>query len=229
MGLSTTKPDRTICDWPKDVEEFLDSLQLDKVGLIGYSAGGPYALACCAFLPHRLNRVAVVSSVGPPNTPNATRVMPAIYKLAWFLAAYWPSMLSRIIVSGAEKARLDPIDFHRQDISLCPPYDREMMQRHDVEAMFCESIVELYGRHQELEIAREFNAYGRDWGFNLEDLGCVRNIIRVWHGDKDQGSTLAMGEYIANQIKCNLVVHPDKGHMLYFEIFKDVVEWLNEM
>ena len=46
IGLSESLPGRRLLDWPADVAELADRLELDRFSIIGWSGGGPYALAC---------------------------------------------------------------------------------------------------------------------------------------------------------------------------------------
>lgn len=48
FGLSDSDPGRTIEDWPTDVSALMDSLSIDRFGTVGFSGGGPFALACAA-------------------------------------------------------------------------------------------------------------------------------------------------------------------------------------
>ncbi|KAJ1547820.1 hypothetical protein HK096_010885, partial [Nowakowskiella sp. JEL0078] len=45
LGISSEKPGRTILDWADDVQEFVKALHIPRFSVLGYSAGGPYALA----------------------------------------------------------------------------------------------------------------------------------------------------------------------------------------
>ena len=49
-GLSDFQNGREIVDWPDDVSELADALQLDQFALLAISGGGPYGenLRCCA-------------------------------------------------------------------------------------------------------------------------------------------------------------------------------------
>ena len=60
FGLSDSKPERTVLDWPSDVAVFADAFKLDRFSVVGFSAGGPYSLACGYAMP---DRVAVVGLV----------------------------------------------------------------------------------------------------------------------------------------------------------------------
>ncbi|KAL2913704.1 hypothetical protein HK105_206720 [Polyrhizophydium stewartii] len=220
LGLSTPQPGRTILDMADDVEELLDQIGLERVSVIGYSAGGPYALATAFRLPHRVTRVAIVSSVSPRQAPKVYTGMPVTYRLAWFFAAHAPWLLGTIVRLSGSTARADPVAYHRQDVDAMPESDRPIATSPEVEAMFVESIVETFGREQDAVMAHEYGLWGKPWGFDLAD---IKAPVRVWHGAKDTGATLPMGQYIAARIGCDIVVDPEAGHMLYFTVFKDII------
>jgi pimeloyl-ACP methyl ester carboxylesterase len=68
-GLSEFNSGRQILDWPDDVLELADALQLDRYAALGYSGGGPYAAACAFKIPERLTATAIVSGMGPADAP----------------------------------------------------------------------------------------------------------------------------------------------------------------
>ncbi len=59
-GLSDFQPGRRMLDWPDDVCELADALQLDTFAVLGISGGGPYAAACAYKIPQRLTATAIV-------------------------------------------------------------------------------------------------------------------------------------------------------------------------
>jgi pimeloyl-ACP methyl ester carboxylesterase len=66
-----------------DVEEMLDQLELDRVAVIGWSGGGPYALACAALLPGRVSSVTTICSPSAPENgtsddPGVTAIEDAV-------------------------------------------------------------------------------------------------------------------------------------------------------
>ena len=46
----------TMCGWTDDVIQLADALGLDRFGVIGWSSGATYALACAAVIPDRVTR-----------------------------------------------------------------------------------------------------------------------------------------------------------------------------
>jgi pimeloyl-ACP methyl ester carboxylesterase len=71
IGLSSFKRHRKIADWPADVAELADQLELERFGVVGWSGGGPYALACAASIAHRLSGAVSVAGVGRGDRPGA--------------------------------------------------------------------------------------------------------------------------------------------------------------
>ena len=64
-GLSDFKPRRTIPDWPDDVTELAEALNVGRFAVLGASGGGPYAAACAFKIPQRLAATAIVCGMGP--------------------------------------------------------------------------------------------------------------------------------------------------------------------
>ncbi len=58
IGLSTFKPNRTLLDWPDDIQQLADTLGIKQFAVAGGSAGGPYAAACAFRLPERVTALA---------------------------------------------------------------------------------------------------------------------------------------------------------------------------
>ena len=48
IGASDPCPDRTLADWPGDVEQLVAALSVEDHGLVAFSMGAPSALACAA-------------------------------------------------------------------------------------------------------------------------------------------------------------------------------------
>jgi pimeloyl-ACP methyl ester carboxylesterase len=60
-GLSSFQKQRTLLGWANDIKELADQLGLEQFAVTGWSAGGPYALACAYALPERVKAGALLS------------------------------------------------------------------------------------------------------------------------------------------------------------------------
>src|SRR6476661_4926987 len=57
-GSSTRRPGRTVADVVEDTTTVLDHLGVDRALVVGWSGGGPHALACAALMADRVPAVA---------------------------------------------------------------------------------------------------------------------------------------------------------------------------
>src|SRR5271165_3932842 len=74
-GLSTFQPGRRLVDWPGDVAQLADHLEIGDFAVMGISGGGPHAAVCAALLGRRVTAAAIVSGVGPLTDPRASEGM----------------------------------------------------------------------------------------------------------------------------------------------------------
>ena len=77
-GLSDPHPYNAVADWAADAAQVADTLDAERLGVIGLSGGGPYALSCAgtSALAGRVAAVAVVGGVTPSVGPDATATGP---------------------------------------------------------------------------------------------------------------------------------------------------------
>ena len=64
-GDSTRVPGRSVADLTAEVRHLSAALELRRLFVVGWSGGGPHALACAALLPDLAVRVATIGGVAP--------------------------------------------------------------------------------------------------------------------------------------------------------------------
>lgn len=106
FGHSTYDPDREFVDWPADVREATEALDLDEFAVLGVSGGGPYVLACTARLPERLTNVGIVSGHGPLDAPGATDGLSLVSRFGYATAPL-PFVLWTVMWFVIQSIRLD--------------------------------------------------------------------------------------------------------------------------
>jgi pimeloyl-ACP methyl ester carboxylesterase len=97
FGRSDPDPDRRIEDWSRDVSALMDALSVRQFGVLGFSGGGPFALACAATCP-RAGSLGLVSALVPG----------ADGGVFGSLACRMPSLLWLLFQLSAGIARLSP-------------------------------------------------------------------------------------------------------------------------
>ena len=199
MGLSRFKAGRHLLDWPDDVVELADSLQIDHFAVVGNSGGGPYALACAYKIPDRLTACGIVSGVGP---------------LAVFLFQRLPWLLTPMIgVMGhffrdEEHARKSLTWFTRS----WPEPDRQSLALPEIRAIIAASRAEAFRQGARGLTYDILLIEGRPWGFKLEDIAFP--TLYLWHGELDKDTPIAMGRAVAERLaQCKATYYPGEGHI----------------
>ena len=64
-GMSSPHPGRTLLDWVSDYVEWIGLVGLAPCPIVGWSGGGPYALACAVHSPECVTSVGLAASSAP--------------------------------------------------------------------------------------------------------------------------------------------------------------------
>lgn len=103
VGGSDFRAGRRLRDWPDDIAALVDALGIERFAVLGFSFGGPYALAVAHALGSRVRAMGPVSAMGPFDRPRATERMmpPTRLMFALALTAGW---LARPAVAGMTRS-----------------------------------------------------------------------------------------------------------------------------
>lgn len=209
IRLSSFQRKRRITDWPADVTAFADALELERFGVLGWSGGGPYALACAALVPDRLTLCGVAAGVAPPEMPGAIEGLSESDERLTRMAARSPLAARLTLATMGFLAKRTPAkarDSFERELS---PVDVETTRRYWPEefTLFTEVF-----RHGARGVTRDYALVWKTWGF---ELGEVSAPVRIWHGADDVTVPLAQSEWIADRLRdATLEVVPAEGHFL---------------
>ena len=213
MGLSSFQPGRRIGDWPADVAALADALGIERFAVLGYSGGGPYALACAQKISKRLTAAGIAAGEGPADQPGiyeginpqalqfmqTAREKPGQFRLTWSMVCamsrYAPSLLAR---RGGFFTGL-------------PEADKVVIQKHPelaqaLHAAMIES-VRAGPRGPQWDAALAVSP----WDFQVDTIS-IR--IHLWQGECDRNVSPAAGRYFARTIpKYCAIFLTDEGHV----------------
>jgi pimeloyl-ACP methyl ester carboxylesterase len=206
-GISDFKPDRKILDWPDDVVELAEALNLDQFAVLGISGGGPYAGACAFKIPNRITATAIVCGMGPAEAPGVKD------GIAWTFAAGRSWLMRRIMLTFMSFGlRKKPEVFISQANDAMKGPDKAVLlarpelMKQMIEVSFTEAF-----RQGIAGICHEAELYTQPWGFRLEDITAK---IHLWHGEQDENVPVSVGRYVANAIPdCEARFLEDEGHL----------------
>ncbi len=211
-GSSTRNPGRNVADVMPDVVAVLDQLGEDRFYTLGWSGGGPHALACAAMLPSRLIGAATVGGLAPYEAESLDWLggmgdeNVAGFRAALEGEAALQSILERI---GPAFASVGADEVASRLGNLVSDVDRSAISGEAASwlaAVFRESVrAGLWGWHDD-ELA-----FVRPWGFSVRD---IRVPVAIWQGLLDRQTPYAHGEWLASHIpRAHAHLLADQGHL----------------
>jgi pimeloyl-ACP methyl ester carboxylesterase len=211
-GTSTRNPGRSVADVAPDVAAVLDDLGAPRFYTLGWSGGGPHALACAVLIPERLIGAATVGGIAPHDAHGLD----------------WMAGMGQENVAGFTAALAGEDAIHRLLEQIGPTFatvtGEEMAARlgnlvSDVDRgaitgeaaawlaeVFRESVRSGFWGWEDDELA-----FVKPWGF---DLAQMKVPVAIWQGKQDRFTPFAHGEWLASHIPG---AHPDllgdQGHL----------------
>jgi pimeloyl-ACP methyl ester carboxylesterase len=197
-GSSTRQPGRSVADVVDDARAVLDHVGAERAVTVGWSGGGPHALACGALLGDRIRAVATLASVAPypaagldylagmgdENIEEFSAALESAEALIAFKERNWP-IFRAVTGDDVAEALGDLID----DV------DRGSLTGGFADwaaASFREALRESYWGWFDDDMA-----FVRPWGF---DVASIRVPVHVWQGRHDRMVPFAHGEWLAAHV-----------------------------
>ena len=197
-GSSTRREGRSVVDVVEDTVAVLDSIGAERCYMIGWSGGGPHALACAARLPDRVIATATIGGVAPypaegldwtagmgaENIEEFGAALAGAEQLIAFKEREAPAL--RVVtpdeVADAFGDLIDDVD------------------RGSLTGEFAAWVADLF--HEALRVGYwgwfdDDMAFVKPWGFALEE---IRTPVFVWQGAHDRMVPFAHGEWLAAHI-----------------------------
>jgi pimeloyl-ACP methyl ester carboxylesterase len=225
---STPQPGRSVADVAEDSEAVLDALGAERCAALGWSGGGPHALACAALLSERCVAAATIASIAPYGAAG----------LNWFAgmgqenidefgaAVKGEGPLSDFLETAAAGLRAVTGSEVADALGgLVTEVDRNAL-----EGEFAEVLAESFRRSVSSGIAgwREDDlAFTRPWGFELKS---IRVPVAIWQGAQDRMVPFDHGRWLAANIPgAQARLLDDEGHLSLVNHIDRILEDLVEL
>lgn len=219
VGLSDSRRNMTILDWADDVERLADHLGLDRFNIIGYSAGGPFALACAHKLRQRTNRIVLASTMAPFTSIWDLHDISASHRLLLSLSKYAPSLLRPILPLINLPRRID--SFYNELLKQMSPLDQAFLREPQIRSWIIEEMNENL-RQGDRHILRELLLITHDWGFELSE---VQVPVELWHGESDRAVPFTLVKRLEKMLPdCRAHYLPGAGHYLFFYCWEEIIK-----
>jgi pimeloyl-ACP methyl ester carboxylesterase len=222
-GRSDPKPAHRVADWPDDVEQLLDVLEIRECPVVGVSAGGPYALACAARLPHRVSRAGSVGGVAPAfHVPGVWEVLSEEWRAVVESALHDPFGALATARPRWQWLADDPDSIG--DPAGWPEVDRWLAEDSSMRVPLVASVREA-GRQGIDGYAWDQLACSLPWNFELHEVAVE---TWLWQGEEDSMTYRVEFELLCRRIPpAHGVLYPGEGHLLrrhWGEIFEALTD-----
>jgi pimeloyl-ACP methyl ester carboxylesterase len=211
-GSSTPQPGRTVASVAADTDAVLRALDVTDFVTLGWSGGGPHALACAALLPDRCRAAALVGGVAP-------RDATGFDWLAGMGAENLEEFAAAAAGATALEAFLEPVGRSLRSVTaegivagmgdLVDEVDRTATKG-EIADWLAASMRRAVAAGTEGWRDDDL-AFVDDWGIELSSISCP---VSVWQGEHDRMVPDSHARWLAEQIAgATLRLDPAEGHI----------------
>jgi pimeloyl-ACP methyl ester carboxylesterase len=227
---STPVPGRRVGDATADLAVVLDALGTAEFVTVGWSGGGPHALACAALLPGRCLAAATMAGVAPYQAEGLdwSQGMGSENVAEFQAALAGPEELTKFLEPAArEMASLTGADVVAGLGDLVSAADKAAVTGEFADYLAASFRAAVAGgvagwRDDDL-------AFVTDWDFTMADVGAGAPVA-VWQGDQDMMVPWSHGRWLATQIpgaRAHLL--PGEGHLTLVHTFGAILDDLLDL
>ena len=227
FGDSTRHAGRTVASCATDVAAIADHLEAERFITVGWSGGGPHAIACAALLSERVVSAATLAGVAPYDAEGLdwTAGMGEDNQIEYPLAVKDPKQLLEWMRPQVQVlSEVSPDDIFDATKSLISPVDKGSLT-----GGFAEMLARAF--HHAFEHGPwgwydDDLAFVQPWGFDLAEISIP---ISIWQGDHDLMVPRAHAEWMIEHIPTAVPqLRPEHGHLSLIENIGDIIDDLME-
>ncbi|HEY1509153.1 MAG TPA: alpha/beta fold hydrolase [Solirubrobacteraceae bacterium] len=207
---SGRQPGRTVADCAAQVAAIADQLGIGRFYTVGWSGGGPHALACAALLSDRVIAAATLASIAPRDAEGLDWLAGmGEENLQEFGAAESGQLIGFLDHMAADFTHVSPTQIHQAFGDLVSPID--------VAALTGE-FAQYLSDATRLAVSRgiwgwldDDLAILHDWGFSLDG---IERPVTIWQGGQDRMVPFDHGRWLADHVAgAGAQLLPDEGHL----------------
>jgi pimeloyl-ACP methyl ester carboxylesterase len=225
-GDSTRREGRSVADVVDDTRTVLDHLGAETAWILGWSGGGPHALACAALMPDRVRGTALIAGVAPYPADGLD-----------YLAGMGEENVEEFGAALAGPAALIPFkerawpvfrDMLPSEVATSFGDLVDEVDRGSVTGDFAEYLAALMHEGLKRSYWGWFDddmAFVKPWGF---EVGDIKAPVHVWQGAHDRMVPFGHGEWLAAHLG-NACPHllEGQGHLtLVVDTFPQILDEL---
>jgi pimeloyl-ACP methyl ester carboxylesterase len=195
---STRAEGRSVADCAADVQAIADALAIERFYNVGWSGGGPHALACAALLGERVIATGLLAGVAPLQAPGLDWLagMGQDNVEEFRATEAGPAALERFLAPHAqEMASASAADIQEAFGDLLSDVDREALTGGFAEFLAASSVRAVtHGVYGWLD---DDIAFMNEWGFALD---AIAGPVSIWQGRHDLMVPFDHGRWLAENV-----------------------------
>jgi pimeloyl-ACP methyl ester carboxylesterase len=217
FGLSDFNSNLSLLNWPDDVVDLADALNISNFSILGGSGGAPFTLACAYKIPDKINLCGIVSGLGPIKF--GIEDMAKNKRIELNLASEHPKLLKLMVklqlkfLNRLKNKDIEDIKkkFLKKGEDLPAP-DREFFENTEKLSLYLELMSEPF-RQGIMGPYHEAILFASPWGFDLEDISPDMQIFS-WHGELDTSVPIRMARTMCKAIpNCEIKIFNNEAHL----------------
>jgi pimeloyl-ACP methyl ester carboxylesterase len=210
VGLSDPVPRRPVAEYASELVALADAFGFDRFAVLGYSGGGPFALALAHGAAERLTTVGVASGMGQVGVWADRRDFETTDARFLDMAVERPWLARTILRTVSAMAKLSPKQAVASFAKELSPSDREVLREigepRAAMALFTHAF--LRGARG---VVDDYATLSGPWGFDVE---AITVPVPVWQGDADTMVPIAHAHALVERVPgATLTVYPGEGHL----------------
>lgn len=174
-GESTPLPDRTLSDTGKFLAAVMADAEIPQVRVVGFSGGGPHALALAATHQELVDEIDIISGTTPPSLMDT---VPPVQRVLGLLAQRTPLLLGGLFRAQAAIAEHASPGFI---VSQYTSSDTSVEISGEVGRLVKRDFIEAFACHRSGAVT-ESRLFSQEWDV---PLNTIETRVRFWHGTRD--------------------------------------------
>jgi pimeloyl-ACP methyl ester carboxylesterase len=226
IGRSTRVAMPAVADYSVELAVLADALEIDRFTVVGYSGGGPYALAAAAALGQRVRSTSIIAGAGEIGTWATFADLSRSDRQMTWLSLHTPAA-ARIALRTADLgSRLAPRIALWSASTEMTASDRAVMRGlgtpRQALALFTQALAD-----GSAGVVDDYARLARPWNVAL---GAITTPVHCWHGTGDNLVPLAHAEALVERLpNARLTTWPGEGHLGLITHVNDVLDDLATM
>lgn len=196
-GTTTPLPGDSLLDWTADIRQLTDYLGWSRFAIIGFSGGGPCALACAHRLADRVTRVALIASLGPIYQRRLLRNMGWLARSSFLAARIAPDLMNFAVGQPLTLlAKHKPRLLINALATLNGEPDKHCLLEEEALNAFLRSLPACFAQGARGAL-QDLVMFQQHWALPFSSMALP---VHLWHGDRDNVVPFRHSEYLAAQL-----------------------------